>query len=67
MNLKITNNWKQYKLIYLDKRGNELLTKITECLNFKQALKEARILFNITSFNDLQRIRVKRIYAPLKR
>ena len=67
MKLKITNNWKQYKLIYLDKRGNELLTKITECLNVKQAIKEARLLFWTTSDNNLDRIKVKRIYAPLKR
>lgn len=51
---------KKYKLIFEDKQGNELQTKVIESANIKEAKQTANKIFATTQINDLHRIIVKR-------
>ena len=52
---------KTYNLIFEDKQGNELQTKVIEANNLIEAKKSAITILASTKINGLYRIRVKRI------
>ena len=52
---------KTYNLIFEDRQGNELQTKVIEANNLIEAKQSANTILATTKINDLYRIRVKRI------
>lgn len=50
-----------FKFTYLDKGGNELMSKIIDCFNKKEAIQLAHKLQAESSLNDLHKIKTKKL------